>query len=64
MKVFNFQNPCPKCGQKEASVKYDPLVTAKGVGSMKRACPRCGYTWSEQPLDWGREEKPSCQTES
>lgn len=57
LKQFCYQNPCPKCGQREASVTWPVkryLCYGRGeqvVERMERTCQRCGYTWHEKPLD-------------
>jgi len=45
---FNERRKCPKCGKDNCSSKYE---SAYGIEHIKRICPRCGYTWTEEVLD-------------
>ena len=47
MKRYDPQSRCPKCGHTDAAVKYD---RAKSMEVLRRTC-RCGYEWTERPLD-------------
>lgn len=37
---------CAKCGDHGADTAY-----LTGPDTLRRACQRCGYSWSELPLD-------------
>ena len=44
MKRYDANSPCPKCGCSSVSSRYM-------MDCIQRTCPRCGYVWSERPLD-------------
>lgn len=55
---YNKDNPCIKCGEKGASVRYYAKRTwdyGKGIENSEekimRICSNCGYSWSEEPLE-------------
>ena len=56
LKRFLYQNPCPKCGKREADVRWllpawIPGTDVQTAGVLCRTCTRCGYVWNEQPMD-------------
>ena len=42
--LYDPTTSCVKCGYRSASVVFIAPV-------LKRACGRCGFGWSERPLD-------------
>ena len=45
---FDPRRPCVKCGAGDAGAEYRP-------DRLERVCRRCGYRWTELPLDAGKE---------
>ena len=46
LQQYNPTRPCVKCDHPLAHSVYD-----EGADTMRRTCCRCGYAWSEIPLD-------------
>ena len=49
--------PCPKCGSGQVDVKWFPKgdtprhISQPLTEHLRVTCGRCGYAWSELPLD-------------
>lgn len=62
MEKYNEHNKCPKCNN-PARTKYlyseeiEKLELIPGVEYIQRKCFRCGFTWYEEPLKLGHQEK-------
>ncbi len=50
---------CVKCRHNVAHTVFKGTIPAVGKGILQRQCIRCGYTWTELPLD---AERPNDQT--
>lgn len=44
--MYSSYTKCAKCGCEKADVEWD-----KSVDVLNRRCQRCGYIWTESPLD-------------
>jgi predicted nucleic-acid-binding Zn-ribbon protein len=56
VKPYDPDSECPKCGAANAGSKWfgpdaPNVVNRKDYERILRACPRCEYTWYEEPLE-------------
>lgn len=52
MKKYSEDNKCPKCGNALVETRYCVYGYEE---KLRRICGRCGYAWSELPLDYENE---------
>ena len=57
---YKINTVCTKCGNNSAESKHTPEKTFADKfiipPHIKRTCRNCGWVWSEEPLDFNREE--------
>ena len=54
MEFYSEYPRCSKCGYEDASSVYTHDYA--GFEYVQRVCGRCGYGWSEKPLDHEEEQ--------
>lgn len=48
---FDPARPCAKCGNRSARSRWFAKDAQTGQEGIDRQCDRCGFVWTEAPLD-------------